>query len=87
LKIAWKHPAEVFYQLYRQEVEARMAKRWQALWMLRRGERFKRVKEMRGQPKPIQQILRAWYGTIGLFPRGRRWKRWGCGGCIISLLF
>jgi hypothetical protein len=44
LKIAWKHPAEVFYQLYKQEV----AKRWQALWMLRRGERLKRVKELVG---------------------------------------
>jgi hypothetical protein len=77
----------VFYQLYRQEVEARMAKRWQALWMLRRGERLKRVKEMGGQPKLIQQVLRAWYGTIGLFPRGRRWRRCGWGGYIIALLF
>jgi hypothetical protein len=37
-EIAWKHPAEVFYQLYKQEVEARIAKRWQALWVLRRGK-------------------------------------------------
>ena len=51
LKIAWKHPAEVFYQLYKQEVDARIAKRWQALWMLIRGERLKRVKEMGGQPQ------------------------------------
>jgi hypothetical protein len=43
-KIAWKHPAEVFYQLYKQEVD----KRWQALWMLRQGERLKRVKELVG---------------------------------------
>jgi hypothetical protein len=27
LKIAWKHPAEVFYQLYKQERDARIAKR------------------------------------------------------------
>jgi len=47
-KIAWKHPAEVFYQLHKQEVDARIAKRWQALWMLRRGERLKRVKEVVG---------------------------------------
>jgi len=45
LKIAWKHPAEGFYQLYKQEVD----KRWQALWMLQRGERLKRVKEVGGQ--------------------------------------
>jgi hypothetical protein len=48
LKIAWKHPAEGFYQLYKQEVEVRIAKRWQALGMLRQGERLKRVKEMGG---------------------------------------
>jgi len=41
LKIAWKHPAEVFYQLYKQEVEAWIAKRRQALWVLRQGERLK----------------------------------------------
>jgi len=58
LKIAWKHPAEVFYQLYKQEVDARIAKRWQALWMLRRGERLKRVKEMGGSRKPTQQGCR-----------------------------
>jgi len=51
LKIAWKHPAEGFYQLYKQEVEVRIAKRWQALWVLRRGERLKRVKEVGGQPQ------------------------------------
>ena len=35
------------YQLYRQEVEARIAKRWQTLWVLQRGERLKRGKEVR----------------------------------------
>jgi hypothetical protein len=48
LKIAWKHLAEVFYQLYEQEGDARIAKRWQALWVLRRGERLKRVREIVG---------------------------------------
>ena len=52
-QIAWRHPAEVFYQLYKQEVDARIAKRWQALRMLRRGERLKRVKEVVGSRKPI----------------------------------
>jgi hypothetical protein len=51
LKIAWKHPAEGFYQLYKQEVDARIAKRWQAPGMLRQGERWKRVKEMGVQPQ------------------------------------
>jgi hypothetical protein len=43
----------VFYQLYKQAVEARIAKRWQALWVLRRGERLKRVKEVVGSRKSI----------------------------------
>ena len=47
LKIAWKHPAEVFYQLYKQEVDARIAKRWQALWVLRRGKEALCADEMR----------------------------------------
>jgi hypothetical protein len=25
----------------------------------------------------IAQVLRAWYGTMRLFPRGRRWERGG----------
>jgi len=33
------------------------------------------VKRVRGME--IAQVLRAWYGTMRLFPRGRRWKRWG----------
>jgi hypothetical protein len=47
LKIAWKHPAEVFYQLYKQERDARIAKRWQALWVLRRGKEALCADEMR----------------------------------------
>ena len=66
LKIAWKHPAEVFYQLYKQEVDARIAKRWQALWMLRRGERLKRVKEMVGVAHVTVQRWVRWYETGGL---------------------
>ena len=61
----------MFYQLYKQEVD----KRWQALGMLQRGERLKRVKEVGGSRKPIQQVLRAWYETMRLFTRGRRWER------------
>jgi len=47
LKRAWKHPAEVFCLLYKQEVEARIAKRQQALWVLRRGEAVEFGDEMR----------------------------------------
>jgi len=25
--------------------------------------------------EPIQQVLRAWYGAMRLFTRGRRWER------------
>ena len=63
MKIAWKHLAEGFYQLYKQAVDAQIAKRWQALWVLRGGERWKRVKEMGGSRKPTEQVLRAWKGA------------------------
>jgi hypothetical protein len=33
------------------------------------------VKRVRGME--IAQVLRAWYGTMRLFPRGRRWERGG----------
>jgi transposase len=66
LKIAWKHPAEVFYQLYKQERDARIAKRWQALWMLRRGERLKRVKELVGVAHVTIQRWVRWYEAGGL---------------------
>jgi hypothetical protein len=41
----------VFYQLYKQEIGTRIAKRWQVLWVLRRAERLKRVREVGGQPQ------------------------------------
>ena len=34
-----------------EEIEDRIAKRWQALWVLRRGERLKRIKALRDQPQ------------------------------------
>jgi hypothetical protein len=56
LKIAWKHPAETFHKLYREEKEAEIARRWQALWLLRQGERLKRVKAIVGvSHKSVQQ--------------------------------
>ena len=63
--IAWKHPAEGFYQLYKQEVDARIAKRWQALWMLRQGERLKRVKELGGVAHVAIQRWVRWYEAGG----------------------
>ena len=58
LQRAWKHPAEVFYQLYKQEVDARIAKRWQALWVLRRGKEALCADEMR--LGPLGQMRRVW---------------------------
>ena len=42
----------MFYQLYKQEVDARIANRWQALCVLQRGERLKQVKELVGEEVP-----------------------------------
>jgi len=58
LQRAWKHPAEVFYQLYKQEVEARIAKRLQALWVLRRGEEALFADQM--QLGLLGQMRRVW---------------------------
>jgi transposase len=66
LKIAWKHPGEVFYQLYKQEIDARIAKRWQAVGMLRRGERLKRVKELVGMGHVTVQRWVRWYEAGGI---------------------
>jgi hypothetical protein len=71
LKRAWKHPAEVFYQLYKREVEAWIAIRWQALGVLRRGERLKQVKEVGVQMRVDSA------GGKGV--EGSRGVVWGCG--------
>jgi len=70
LKIASKHPAKVFYQLYEREVDARIAKRWQVLWVLRRGERLKRIKEVVGEGVPRR--LEAEEKVASLAPIRRR---------------
>jgi transcriptional regulator with XRE-family HTH domain len=74
----------VFYQLYKQEVEARIAKRWQTLWVLRRGERLKRVREVGRQPQADlagSQGVEGGRGVVwdhaAFFTRGRRWERGG----------
>jgi hypothetical protein len=71
LKIAGKHPAEGFYQLYKQEVEVRIAKRWQALWMLQRGERLKRVKKVGGQPQADSAGAPGVVWDHAAFPKGK----------------
>jgi hypothetical protein len=67
LKIAWKHPVEGFYQLYKQEVD----KRWQALGMLQRGERLKRVKEVGGQPQADSAGGQGVVWDHTAFPKGK----------------
>ena len=61
----------MFYQLYKQEVEARMAKRWQTLWVLRRGERWKRVKEVVGQPQADSAGAQGMEGDHTAFHKGK----------------
>jgi hypothetical protein len=79
--MAWKHPAEGFYQLYKQEVEARIAKRWPALWVLRQGERWKRVKEVGGQPQADSAGGQGVVWDHAAFPKG---KAAGEGGVLRS---
>jgi len=87
LKIALKHPAEVSYQLYRQEVGARLAKRWQALWMLRRGERLKRVKAMGGSAQADSAGTQGVVWDHTAFPEGKAVEEVGLRGVYHSLLF
>ena len=61
----------MFYQLYKQEVEARIAKRWQALWVLRRGERWKRGKEVVGQPQADLAGVQGVVWDHAAFPKGK----------------
>jgi len=71
LKIAWKHLVEVFYQLYKRRLDTRIAKRWPALWVLRRGERWKRVKEMGVQPQADSAGVQGVAGDQAVFPKGK----------------
>jgi hypothetical protein len=61
----------VFYQLYKQEVDTRIAKRWQALWVLRQGERWKRVKEVGGQPQADSAGVQGVVGDHAVFHKAK----------------
>ena len=79
--MAWKHPVEVFYQLYKRRLDTRIAKRWQALWVLRRGERWKRGKEVVGQPQADLAGVQGVVGDHAAFPKR---KAVGEGGALRS---
>ncbi len=66
LKIAWKHTEEELYDLYRQEKDVDLARRWQALWLLRRGERLIRVKAVLGVMHTTIQRWVRWYEAGGI---------------------
>jgi hypothetical protein len=61
----------VFHQLYKQAVGAQIAKSWQALGMLRRGERWERVKEVGGQPQADSAGVQGVVGDHAAFPKGK----------------
>ena len=82
LSIAWKHMAEEFYRLYKAEGDVHVAKRWQALWLLRQGERLVRVREIVGVTnKPIQGRV-WWYEGGGIEEVARH--RWGAPGVYVQ---
>ena len=72
LKIAWKHTEEELYELYRREKDADLARRWQALWLLRRGERLIRVKAVLGVMHTTIQRWVRWYEAGGIAEVARR---------------
>ena len=61
----------MFYQLFKQEVDTQIAKRWQALWVLRRGERWKWGKEVGGQPQADLAGVQGLVGDHAAFPKGK----------------
>ena len=71
LKIAWKHTEEESYDLYRREKDADWARRWQALWLLRRGERLIRLKAVLGVIYGTIQWWVRWYEAGGIAEAAR----------------
>jgi hypothetical protein len=57
LKIAWKHPAETFHKFYREGKEAEIARRWQALWLLRQGRAFEAGESDSGAKPQVGSVV------------------------------
>jgi transposase len=73
--VAWQHTAEDLLARYQAERDGRLARRWQALWLLRRGVALREVAASVGVAYRTVQEWVGWYRIGGLaevagHPRG-----------------
>jgi transposase len=73
--VAWQHTAEELFARYQAERDGRLARRWQALWHLRRGKSLAEVAAIVGVAYRTVQEWVGWYRSGGLaevagHPRG-----------------
>jgi transposase len=70
--VAWGHTAEEVLARYRAEREGRLARRWQALWLLRRGRSMHAAAATVGVAYRTVQEWVGWYRAGGLGEVARR---------------
>ena len=75
LTVDWKHTAEELYARYKQERNIHIAKRLQALFLLRRGTPTRQVARIVGVSRMSIHKWLTWYRTGGLDELTRRTRR------------
>jgi transposase len=66
LVVVWAHTAEELLARYRAERDGRLARRWQALWLLRQGRPMQQVAATVGVAYRTIQEWVGWYRAGGL---------------------
>jgi transposase len=64
--VEWRHSAEELRGRYRAERDPQLARRWQALWLLRQGRSLGEVAPLVGVAYRTVQEWAAWYRAGGL---------------------
>ena len=64
-KVAWQDTAEDLFVLYRAERDRWLARRWQALWLLRRGKTLAEAADAVGAAYRTVQEWVSWYRVGG----------------------
>jgi transposase len=70
--VLWEHTAEELFARYRAERDGRLVRRWQALWLLRRGRSMPQVAAAVGVAYRTIQEWVGWYRAGGLDEVARR---------------
>ncbi len=64
--MTWQHTAEELFVRYRSERDARLQRRWQALWLLRQGTGLRKTAALIGVSYRTVQEWVSWYRQGGL---------------------